>query len=309
MKIKTILASLCSVLLFNGAIAGTAWTPPDKGPKCPIDDCPDIGGSIAMGYETDYIFRGVRLTEDAIWVDANYTFDQMPLVNLPLTIGVKHVTGLASRVTYFTPFGGASDGDQSNIYASVGLPSVLGFDLDLGYDHYLYSNLRGPSPGGAFGGIGDSHGAISLNLSRELLWGLVGTYNVAYDFVTPGNDFPFSGTNDNGAWIHTMALSKSIALTDNIGLDLSGGALYTDNVWPRSWGFPFQHARSSGWNNYFIRAALPIALNCRATLTPYIGYNGTPDTWIGDGADVDFFGPATNDNDILHGGVNIRVNF
>ena len=37
--------------------------------------------------------------------------------------------------------------------------------------------------------------------------------------------------------------------------------------------------KTSGWDDYYQGAELSIALNCRATVTPYIGYNGTPDTW------------------------------
>ena len=49
-----------------------------------------------------------------------------------------------------------------------------------------------------------------------------------------------------------------------------------------------------------------ISLNCRATLSPYLGYNGAPDTWIADG--VDTLGGGSN-NDALHGGVSLKVTF
>ena len=321
MRIKLTLTLLCGMMALQGAIAGSSWSPPAKGGKCPIEPCPDIGASVAIGYETDYIFRGVRLTEDAIWMDANYTFD-LPRISLPLTIGVKHVTGLLSRGTGLGPSGvilPVADGDHTNLYASVVLPSLFGFDTVLGYDHYFYSNQRGPSPGGAapiFGG--DSHGAISLNLSRELFRGIVGSYHVAYDFVTPGQ-YGFLGgfpVADNGAWIHDIGLSKDIALNDRMALALSAGFVHTDNVWPLLTTFPgaggllVDRTSSSGWNHYYIQAGLPIALNCRATLTPYIGYNGTPDGWMADGVNGDVAVPnGTNDNDIFHGGVSLRVNF
>ncbi|MEO0414202.1 MAG: hypothetical protein AAF226_04520, partial [Verrucomicrobiota bacterium] len=70
--------------------------------------------------------------------------------------------------------------------------------------------------------------------------------------------------------------------------------------------------RSSGWNNYYLRAALPIALNCRATVTPYIAYNGTPDTWIADGINNAVGYPAglgNGGNDAIHGGVSLSVDF
>jgi hypothetical protein len=42
--------------------------------------------------------------------------------------------------------------------------------------------------------------------------------------------------------------------------------------------------RSSGWNQYYLRASLPIELNCRTVLTPYIGNAGASDSWLVDDA-------------------------
>ncbi|MCH1409226.1 MAG: hypothetical protein L7V87_09360, partial [Verrucomicrobiales bacterium] len=60
-----------------------------------------------------------------------------------------------------------------------------------------------------------------------------------------------------------------------------------------------------GWNHYYVSAALPIELNCRATLTPYVGYNGGPGGYIADGIN----GGLQNQSDILHGGVSLSVSF
>lgn len=306
MKIKIILASFLSVVALNGAMAGTAWVPPAKD-KCPIDECPDIGGSISIGYDSAYIFRGVRLTEDAILTDVNYSFESF---SVPFTLGYGHVTGLGSQ---WTGLAADNDGDQGNIYASAGLPSVLGFDVALRYDLYLYPNLREPTGMECWG---DSHSALSLSLSRELLLGVVATFTSTYDFhapTAPHGHYPNGqfqnighGNIDTGAWIHTLDLGKSFAIRDNVGLDLNCGVLYTDNLWGGVVRGSNQ-AHASGWNSYYINAGLPIALNCRATLTPYLGYNGSPDTWQADG--VTSLQRLSNGNDIFHGGVNIGVNF
>lgn len=302
---------MAGAVSIGGAVAGPAYYPPaTQSPKCPIDVCPDTSGSVSVGYATDYIFRGVRLTEDNLWADINYTFDNC---FLPVTIGATHITGLSSRGTGLGSFVGAvpvTDGDQTDLYASVELPSVMGFGVNLNYHHYLYSNQRGPS--GAAGAWGDSHGALSLSIAREILCGLVLSYESTYDFQVPGN-FPnaFSGGDDGGAWIHTIDLTKNFRVSDNVGLELSGGVLYTDNVWHSNWtnldGSP-DRARSSGWNNYYLRAAMPISLSPCATLVPYVGYNGTPDGWIADGVDGDFLN-GSNGNDIFHGGFSVEIKF
>lgn len=275
MKIKALLATLVGAVALQGASAGTSWCPPDKGAKggkCPIVDCPDIGASIGVGYDSDYIYKGVRVAEDWLWGDVNYTFDGLPLTP---TIGVWHGTGLASFFGF----------DWTQIYADLALPSVAGFDVALGYRAHFFPNLRGPSPGRFF----DSFSTISLTLSRELFAGISGYYMAEY----------FTGQAALSDWYHELGFAKSIELRDNIGLDLSAGVAYNDDLW----GTLF--ATGSGFNHYYFRAGLPIALNCRATLTPYIGYNGTPDGWKADGVGL----PIWNRNDAFHGGVSLRVNF
>ena len=322
MKIKAILAALVGAVAIQGATAGT-WAPPAPA-KCPIDDCPDIGGNIAVGYDTDYVFKGVRLARDVLWGDVNYTFD-----NLPFTpnIGVFHLTDLNNAVgqsfggpPFFIPNGTSNYGDETRIYSSIALPSILGFDAGVGYTHYFFPTLRGPSPGGPFG---DSLSEVTATLARELIWGVVGSYQADYRW---GSGF--------GGWLHTFGLAKGFDISDAIGLNLSGGVRYNDNYWKNFPGFGLNnfipgnshnwplgnYGRDSDWHSYFIRAALPIALNCRATLTPYIEYNGTPDGWSGDGMYGTYGGgfpivPAyplggnANRNDVFFGGVSLNVDF
>ena len=97
-------------------------------------------------------------------------------------------------------------------------------------------------------------------------------------------------------WYHQAGIEKSFGLTDSVSLVLGAGVGYSDGYFG-----------GSGWNHYYATASLPIALNCRTTLTPYIGYNGAPDTWIADGITIGSVGVAQSD--ILHGGVTLSVSF
>jgi hypothetical protein len=108
------------------------------------------------------------------------------------------------------------------------------------------------------------------------------------DYAMGGGGFAPKG------WYHEVGAEKTFSLTDSIGLRLSAGVAYTDGYWG-----------PSGWNHYYARVALPVTLNCRTTLTPYIGYLGAPDTWVVDGA----FGADSPQSDILHGGVALSVTF
>lgn len=293
MKIKALLATLVGAVAINGATAGEWCAPaPDK---CPVECCPDSAGSISIGYDTDYIFYGVRLARDNIWADVNYTFDQLPV---PVTIGVWHLTSLSS-----TPngLGAGNGGDETDLYASIALPSVMGLDLNLGYTHYMFSNLRAPG-----GPVGDSTGEVSLGVSTEIMDGISLGYRVAYDFNQASATAPAAGarSTQDGAWIHTLSVGGTFDVTDCIGLALEAGVLYTDNYWTNIAG----NTRDSGWNNYYVKAGLAIPISCNATLTPYIGYSGSPDTWVADGTNG--IGSANlNANDVFHWGVSLGVDF
>ena len=317
MKITKLLLTTLSigVLTTLGAFAGTSsWCPKAPVEDCYVDDCPDIGGSISVGYGSDYIFYGTRFARDHVWADVNYTFDGI----LPINVGLLHISSLGSG-------GPGTDayGDETNLYASVALPEFFGFNTSIGYAHYFFPTTRGPINANA----GDSTAEVSLNISKDVM-GFNLYYRGAYDFVAPGHlnnvngiasFLEVPGNQDNGAWVHELGVGREICLTDNISLALNGGVYYVDNYWgdlvTASVINGNHSGRSSGWHAYYIKASLPIALNCRSTFTPYIGYNGTPDTWVGDelqGIDASNFNgrnQGANANDVFHWGVSLQVDF
>lgn len=292
MRLKLLLTTLVGALAINGAVAGEAYSLPSKD-KTPIECCPDIGGEIAIGYDTDYILYGVRLARDSVWGDVNYTFDS--LLPLPLTVGVWHLSSLS----------GANSFDETDVYGSIRMNEFKGFQTTIGFTHRFFSNVRGPSGTST---VGDSRAEFWMMIERQLACGATVFYRRAYDYGAPSAFVPATAnTTDSGAWIHTLGVSKTMELNDRMGLDLSAGVLYSDNFWPADMSGGAR-ARSTGWNSYYVQAGLPIALSCRATLTPYIGYNGSPDTWIADGVNPNGI-VGSGANDIFHGGVSLRVSF
>ena len=309
MKIKAIYAALVGAVAISGATAGE-WCPPaPSGGKCAIEDCPDIGASISVGYESDYIFYGARLANDAVWADINYTFDCLPL---PVTVGIWHLSAFGAPDDVVPAFGGFGFGDETDFYASVGLPSICGFDANLTYTAYTYPTRTYGIPVQPNGSPFDTHHELALEISRQIWCGITASYRVAHDFDRGHLDL---NGDPQGAWMHTLGLAKSFDISDCVGLDLSGGVLYSDNYWVNGSrpGTFWQNDLDSGLNNYYIQAALPIALSCRATFTPYVGYSGTPDTWVLDGSNSGLGNTfphwGQNANDVFHYGFSIGVDF
>jgi len=266
---KAILVAIIGAMTL-GVNAGDWGKAPVAPAKAPIEECYDIGGEISAGYMTDYIFNGTRLARDTVWTDVNYTIDSI----VPITIGA----------TYFSLINTAPvNADKLDVYASAALGTFGGFDTSLSYTHYFTPEL--PNVG--------SFGDIGLDLRRSLGFAdLV----LASSYMVSGNGAI------SGGWYHTAGFEKTIGLTDATSLVLGAGVGYNDNY---ALGAVTGPNGFSGWSNYYVTAALPIELNCRATLTPYLGWNGSPSGWNafdaepGNGANVD----------VLHAGVSLSVSF
>ncbi len=276
---KAILVAIIGAMTL-GVNAGD-WGKAPVMDKAPIEECYDIGGSISAGYMSDYIFNGVRFARDSVWTDVNYTFDSLWA---PINVGVWYLNGTNDN-------GGASY-DELDLYAGVELGSYAGVDVSLGYTHYFF-----PEAGAS------SYGEIGLDLAYSLPW-----FDVSWSsaYALTGNSLGASGS-----WFHDLGIQRAFGITDNASLVLATGISYSDGYWGAGKvggvaGLP-QAGRSgtSGWNHYYVTASLPVELNCRTTLTPYIGYNGSPDGFLTDGIGA---GQGAQ-SDILHGGVSLSVSF
>lgn len=245
-----------------GANAGD-WGKAPVG-KAPIEECVDLGGEISVGYTTDYFFNGYHVGEDSVWADVNYTFDGLAV---PITLGVWY---LNSFQTIF----GDPEFDHLKVYASAGLGTVAGFDLSISYTQHWFPEASNQI---------ESFGEIGLQARRS--FGFV-------DFVASTSYF--TGEENDGAfdWNHHLGLEKTIGLTDNISLVLAGGAGYADR---------FVYFES-GWHHYYVKASLPIQLNCRTVLTPFVGYHFDQSNELFPGVVLPF-------EDKLFSGVSLSVSF
>jgi len=261
---KAILVAIIGAMTF-GVNAGDWGKAPVTAAKAPIEECYDIGGEISSGYMSDYIFYGSRIARDSVWTDVNYTVDSI----VPITVGAWYL-----NTTNLVP----DAGDELDLYVSAALGTFAGFDVALGYTHYFFPE----TPAGSYGEVG-------LDITRSL--GFV-------DFAMETN----YGLGDGAAaefgkgWYHQAGLEKTFGLTDAVSLVLGGGISYSDQYFA-------QGAGNSDWNHYYANASLPIELNCRATLTPYVGWNGVPNSFIA--PDL----VAGGNGDVLHAGVSLSVSF
>lgn len=259
-----------------GANAGD-WGKAPVGKAPVIEECVDLGGQISAGYMTDYIFYGVRFAGDSVWTDVNYTIEGLPL---PITIGAWYLNGISEDGT------GVGGYDELNLYLSAALGTFAGFDVALGYTHYTFPEFRSNvSPTGL------GYGEFGLEVKRSL-----GFVDLSYS-----NAYAMGGAA-NG-WYHELGVSKSFSLTDNVSLVLGTGIAYSDSYWEDF------TANDSDWSHYFVNASLPIQLNCRTTLTPYVGFvgnGGGAGSMVTSGINPLGEGPQS---DILHGGVSLSVSF
>ena len=254
-----------------GAHAGD-WGKTPVG-KEPIEECVDLGGEIGAGYMSDYIFYGARFTGDSAWTGVSYTIDGLAV---PITVGAWYLNGINED-----GLGGAYD--ELDLYVSAELGTFAGFDVSLGFTQFIF-----PEPRSNFGSnFAGGYSELGLDISRSL------------GFVDLALESNYAMGGFANGWYHQIGIEKSFGLTDSISLVLGTGIGYSDNY------FSALTANDSGWNHYYVTASLPIALNCRTTLTPYIGYSGAPDGFVIDGVN------PTGDpqSDILHGGVSLSVTF
>jgi hypothetical protein len=264
--------------------------PVDKVPF--VEECLDLGGTVDLGYSSDYFYKGYLFGGDSVSGRVGYAFEGL---STRIQLGIGY-TNVVSENTFANV---ANDDLVLSVRAD--LPSVAGIDAAVSYTYHDYPE----GPNSVFWPSG--HSELGLHLSRDLSLAVL-KFDLAYNFTLPNGwngTIPTLANQESGAWFWDLGLERQFEVMGQ-GLVLSGGVAYADNYWGLA---PTAQTggRSSGWNHYYLRASVPVELNCRTTLTPYIGYNGAPDSWLMDGAPD--WANRQAQSDVLHGGVNLSVSF
>ncbi len=258
-----------------------------------IEECLDLGGTLELGYHTDYLFKGLLIGGQSVSTDIKYQVDGL---SVPLVIGIGYINVISPN-EFANIFN-----DELTLSAEVGLPTVAGIEASLSYAQRYYPE----DPNTAL--WPSSNGEIGLHLSKDLKVFVV-SFNAYRNLNTPNSwngTIPTLANQESGAWYWDLGISRSFPVTDRCNFVLGGGIAFADNYWGTS---PNSQTggRSSGWNHYYLSGSLPVELNCRTTITPYVGYMGAPEGFLMDGAPDFALRPAQSD--LLHGGVTLSVTF
>ncbi len=278
---KSLLVAIISGLALGVQAGDWAKAPVDC--KVPVENC-EFGASVAAGYGTDFIFQGSRHGRDNIWTQFHYTVDTL----VPVTLGATYYNLLDDNNL------NGVFGDFLHTYAIFNLGEIAGFNTSFAYNHVFF-----PEDTGAVV-TATSQAVLTLNVSRDLGFAtlLLGT---AY---SSGGDGSVFNDSFSGGWYHSAGLQKAFELTDCVSLVLESGVGYSDDYWVHYW--------NSGWANYYVKAALPIKVGCKAVITPYLGFNGgMDDNAIGfESSDaLDLTGVGAGGGDVFHGGVSVNIPF
>jgi len=168
-------------------------------------------GEVSLGYETDYIFRGVTFGTDAPWASG--------AVNLP--VGDGGIMSLDLGAWYINPTQGNPPFDELDLFTFLNF-TVLGLDASFGGTYYLYSEE-------------DEHSAeLSLGLSKDLRLAELGFF-AAHDFVR------------FGGWYGEARALRTVPLGDDLDLNLGTGLGFTDGYFPND-GWNHAYVRAGlGW--------------------------------------------------------------
>lgn len=282
MKLTTLktVGAVASATAFSlgAALAGPTYVPPAPveaiaPPPPPIGEAgglfDSMGMSIAVGYDTDYIFRGYDIGHDYVWSQVD--------LSVPLGDNLEFAIG----AWYTTPFNDAEDTNELDLYTSLAYDfGVVG--VEVGYIHYAYPNTPGEfffgAPFGGEGSNGDESNEAYVSVGTT-----VGPVDLAaavyYDF-------------DLEVLYVEGTAATSLPLGDFVSLDPTIGVSYVDI----DENLPGMD--DSGWNHFFAKLELVIQLTDTATLTPYIATSAALDI-------ADDFG----EGDYFWGGVALSVDF
>ena len=166
----------------------------------------DIGAEVSVGYDTDYMFRGVNLGQDLLWSDVN--------VSTSLSDGLDLGVG-----AWYANVADDAGNDELDIYA--GLSTSMGdMSVDLGATYYYYPDPTAGEGTLEFGiGLGTSAGPIDLSLGLYYDIDL----EAAYYEVGAATSFDLTDTMavDVGSAIGNADGDTLTALTFTIGVPIT----------------------------------------------------------------------------------------
>ena len=307
MKLNALLKTLGFLALAATPVVAGTTAPAPKNPISPAPENDDLGITASIGYDTNYVWRGLNIGQH--WV-------RSAIDGTILLVGGAGEDGAGTTsLNWDVQYGSLAD-DQDHFavnnlfsFQRLQLGAAIEHDLgpvsvSLGYRYFRnMGDLANPPGVGAFG-VGMQDGQeVSLGLGTTL-----GPINVAtsanYDYV-------------NDSWYFDFDANTVIAVTDSISVVPFFNVGYGKNLNWQANGANFagflngaQADDVTGWTAIATGIRVPIKLNSRATLTPYIAANlplGTTENIAGSARAAGL--PDTPFKSVLFGGVTLSVRF
>ena len=271
----TIFAAMAALDAHAGS--GKATVPPVTPPADPL-----FTGSLSVGYDTEYYFRGLWFSSNNVWGG----------LNLSIPLADKLSLGLGGLYTYSAD----TDVDGTNVdYSEMDLIASLNYDagfarFGLVFTNYsFFDTFSGSTSDGTFGfpEAPDStiEDAQDLGLTVAVPVGSATIYLGGYwDFKIDAPYFELGAD-------YTFAITESFSLVPSVTVG------YGDNYY----SYPELDLDKSGLTAVLVRLAAPYKLTDSFTITPYIAANLSQETRAG-------INTARGEND-LFGGVSMSYAF
>ena len=334
MKLNALLKTLGFLALAATPVVAGPSAPAPKNPIAPAPVNDDLGITASLGYDSNYVWRGINYGQH--WVRAGLN-GAVPLMGGAAEDGAGS-TSLLWDVNY-----GSLAGDQDSFsptlapggpvskYASfqrLQLGAAVSHDLGpvaVSFGYSFIHNMGSLANGSGLNQVGFpvAGGGYGMNDIQQLTLGVntnLGPINLAssanYDLF-------------NGGWYFDLTAKSTIAVTDaisivphaNIGYGLNYNAGFTQGTRNLLGGGGFGTTNSSfqhgmtGFTAVNVGIDFPIKLNSRATLIPYVAANvpmgpmrnlaKSSTSYTGSG----FGGPATPFHSLVYYGVTLSVRF
>ncbi len=194
-------ASLLTAGLMIPSVLLAGPAPVIEDPVCAVP----FTGSVAVGYESTYLFRGVDFGDDAPWGSIDISF------------GLFNDVSVDVGTWYINPTQNPVNSDELDVYGFLNFPLWI-FDASIGATWFYFAEIDQEALEGDF----------ALGYSVGDLFDL--GFLTAYDESTDG-------------WYWELSASKGIDLTDCLSLGLGAGVSYGDNYFGvNGWNHAFATA-------------------------------------------------------------------
>jgi hypothetical protein len=254
-------------LLSSAAIAGTPAKNPV--PVTPADSGLGISGSVNLGYDSEYYFRGLWFSSNNVWGSVNVS---VPVAEkLTLNVGALYTSSASTDIS------GSGNLDYSELDLIAGLS-------------YFFDTFSGSIGGNTFGfaEAPDStiSGARDLGLTVAIPVGAANIYLGAY------HDFKIDAQYFEAGLDYTLKITDKLSLIPSATIGLGQG-YYS---YPQLAG-----TEENGFTAVRVGLAAPYKITDTVTLTPYIAGNFALET-------REALNTVRGKND-LFGGVSLSVSF